>query len=113
MAVYYASKAYVRSFSEALYVELEGTGVTVTVLCPGPTETGFQKRGDMEDSRLVAGRKIMDARTVARSGYRALMKGQMIVVVGLRNWVQTEATRLIPDKILARSVLRAQDRVEH
>ena len=113
MAVYYASKAYVRSFSEALWVELEGTGVTVTVLCPGPTETGFQKRGDMEDSRLVAGRKIMDARTVARIGYRGMMKGRMLVVTGLRNWVNVEATRFIPDKMLARTVLRAQDRVEH
>jgi hypothetical protein len=113
MAVYYASKAYVRSFSEALAVELEGSGVTVTVLCPGPTETGFQKRGNMEDSRLVAGRKIMDARTVARTGYRAMLKGQMLVIVGLRNWVQCEATRFIPDKVLARSVMRAQDRVEH
>ncbi|HEX8231246.1 MAG TPA: SDR family oxidoreductase [Chloroflexia bacterium] len=113
MAVYYASKAYVRSFSEALWVELEGTGVTVTVLCPGPTETGFQKRGNMEDSRLVAGRKIMDARTVARIGYRAMMKGRMLVVTGLRNWVNVEATRFIPDKMLARTVLRAQDRVEH
>ncbi|MDQ5823158.1 MAG: SDR family oxidoreductase [Chloroflexota bacterium] len=113
MAVYYASKAYVRSFSEALWAELEGTGVTVTVLCPGPTETGFQKRGNMEDSRLVAGRKIMDARTVARIGYRAMMKGRMLVVTGVKNWVNVEATRFLPDKMLARTVLRAQDRVEH
>ncbi len=113
MAVYYASKAYVRSFSEALAVELEGTGVTVTALCPGPTETGFQKRGNMEDSRLVAGRKIMDARTVARTGYRGMMKGQMLVVTGLKNWVQVEATRFIPDKLLARNVMRAQERVGH
>lgn len=113
MAVYYASKAYVLSFSEALAVELEGTGVTMTALCPGPTETGFQKRGNMEDSRLVAGRKIMDARTVARIGYRALMKGQMFVVPGLRNWVQIEATRFIPHRVLARTVLRSQDRVKH
>lgn len=112
MAVYYASKAYVLSFSEALAVELEGTGVTVTALCPGPTETGFQKRGNMEDSRLVAGRKIMDARTVARIGYRALMKGQMEVIPGLRNWIQAEATRFIPSRLLARSVRRAQARVE-
>ncbi|MEA2573535.1 MAG: uncharacterized protein QOH93_833 [Chloroflexia bacterium] len=112
MSVYYASKAYVRSFSEALAVELEGTGVTVTVMCPGPTETGFQKRGNLEDSRLVAGRKLPDARTVARAGYRGMMKGRMLVVPGLKNWVQIEATRFIPDKMLARSVLRAQDRVE-
>lgn len=112
MAVYYASKAYVLSFSEALWAELEGTGVTVTALCPGPTETGFQKRGNMEDSRLVAGRKIMDVRPVARAGYRALMKGQMVHVPGVRNWIQSTATRFIPSKLLARSVMRAQERVE-
>lgn len=111
MALYYASKAYVLSFSEALWVELEGTGVSVTALCPGPTETGFQKRGNMEDSRLVAGRKILDVRTVARTGYRALMKGQMLVVVGLKNWVLVEATRFLPHKVLGRSILRAQERV--
>jgi short-subunit dehydrogenase len=64
MAVYYASKAYVLSFSEALANELRGTGVTVTVLAPGPTRTGFQKRGVMEDSRLVQG-EIADAASVA------------------------------------------------
>ena len=113
MAAYYASKAYVLSFSEAVAVELEGTGVTVTALCPGPTETGFQKRGNMENSRLVAGRKIMDARSVARTGYRAMMKGQLFVITGLRNWLQCEAARFIPHKLLARSVLRAQDRIYH
>src|SRR2546421_139562 len=60
MAVYYATKAYVLSFSEALANELAGTGVTVTVLCPGPTESGFQKKANMEDSKLFSG-KIMDA----------------------------------------------------
>ncbi|HYO48475.1 MAG TPA: SDR family oxidoreductase [Chloroflexia bacterium] len=111
MACYYASKAYVLYFSEALAAELEGKGVTVTALCPGPTETGFQKRGNMEDSKLVAGRKIMDARTVAKAGYRALMKGQPVVVPGLRNWVMAEAIRFIPRKMVARIVGRAQERI--
>jgi hypothetical protein len=111
MACYYASKAYVLFFSEALAVELEGTGITVTALCPGPTETGFQKRGNMEDSKLVAGRKIMDARTVAKAGYRALMKGQPVVIPGLSNLVIAEAVRFMPRRLVARIVGRAQERV--
>src|SRR4051812_46462035 len=67
MAVYYATKAYVLSLSEALANELQGTGVTVTALCPGPVETGFQQRAQMEASRLVAGRKIADAASVAEA----------------------------------------------
>jgi uncharacterized protein len=112
MAVYYASKAYVLYFSEALAEELRDTGVTVTALCPGPTATGFQKRGNMEDSRLVAGRKIMDARTVARAGYRALMRGQTIVIPGRSNWIFAEAIRFMPRKMVTRVVSRAQEPVE-
>src|SRR5882762_9183150 len=78
MAVYYATKAYVLHFSEAIANELQGTGVTVTALCPGPTISGFQERGKMEDSGLVKGKKVMDARTVAEIGYRGLMAGQTI-----------------------------------
>ncbi len=111
MAVYYASKAYVLFFSEAIATELEGTGVTVTALCPGPTETGFQKRGNMEDSKLVAGRKIMDARTVARAGYRALMRGQAVIIPGPRNILFAEAIRFMPRSLARRIVLRAQERV--
>ena len=61
MAVYYATKAYVLSFSEALAEETRGTGVTVTALCPGPTASGFQAGAAMEDSRLVKGRKLPSA----------------------------------------------------
>ncbi|MCA9922498.1 MAG: SDR family oxidoreductase, partial [Anaerolineales bacterium] len=67
MAVYYATKAYVLSFSEAIANELDGTGVTVTALCPGPTESGFQARAAMEDSKLVQS-GLMDAATVAKMG---------------------------------------------
>jgi len=111
MAVYYATKAYVLSFSEALSSELEGTGVTVTALCPGITETGFQKRGNMEESKLVAGRSGMDARTVARIGYKGFMEGKPIVVTGLRNLLVVQATRFTPRALMRRSVKRAQERV--
>src|SRR5207245_1067096 len=73
MAVYYASKAYVLSFSEALYEELSGSGVTVTTLCPGPVPTGFQTRAGVDLTRLVRTPLVMDAATVARAGYAGLM----------------------------------------
>jgi short-subunit dehydrogenase len=111
MAVYYATKSYVLFFSEAIATELEGTGVTVTALCPGPTETGFQKRGNLEDSRLIAGRKIMDAGGVARAGYRALMKGQTVVIPGRANWVFAQAVRFMPRKLVTRVIKRLQERV--
>src|SRR2546427_13017268 len=68
MAVYYASKAYVLSFSEALAEELSGTGVTVTTLCPGPLPTGFQTRAGVDLTRLVGTPLVRDAATVARAG---------------------------------------------
>ncbi|HUP27085.1 MAG TPA: SDR family oxidoreductase [Chloroflexia bacterium] len=112
MAVYYATKAYVLSFSEALANEVGDKGVTVTALCPGITATGFQKRGNMEDSGLVAGRKIMDARTVARIGYRGMMKGQAVVVTGLSNRIIVQASRFIPRGMARYLIRNAQERVE-
>src|ERR1044072_4922644 len=84
MAVYYASKAYVLSLSEALANECEGTGVRISALCPGPTETGLVAAAGMGDSKLFD-RAVMDARTVAVEGYRGLLAGKTIVIPGLRN----------------------------
>jgi len=110
MAVYYASKAYVLSFSEALANEVRGTGVTVTALCPGPTRTGFQKRGAMEDSRLVQG-QIADAPSVALAGYHGLMAGKPIVIPGFTNKLIPWVERLSPRGMVTRVVRRMQDRV--
>jgi short-subunit dehydrogenase len=99
MAVYYASKAYVISFSEALANELQGTGVTVTCLCPGATETGFASRAGTENTVLNRKFHPMDAKTVARDGYRGLMKGKTLVISGMRNWLLTESLRLAPRKL--------------
>jgi len=110
MAVYYASKAYVLSFSQALANELRGTGVTVTALCPGPTRTGFQKRGVMEDSRLVQG-NIADAASVALAGYRGLMAGKTIVIPGVSNQLIPWVVRLSPRGMVTRVVRRMQERV--
>ena len=110
MAVYYASKAYVLSFSQALANELQGTGVTVTALAPGPTRTGFQKRGVMEDSRLVQG-QIADAASVALAGYRGLMSGKTLVIPGFANKLIPWVGRLSPRGMVTRVVRRLQERV--
>lgn len=100
MAVYYATKAYVISFSEALASELEGSGVTVTCLCPGATDTGFQKRAATENSVLFRKLRPMDAKTVALDGYRGLMAGKTLVISGFRNWLVAESVRFAPRKMV-------------
>ena len=96
MAVYYASKAYVLSFSEAIANELKGTGVTVTVLCPGPTTTGFAQAAGAERSFLFRYRKPASPSDVARYGYNAMMKGKTVAIHGLLNKLLIMSTRLSP-----------------
>jgi len=100
MSVYYATKAYVLSFTEAIANELRGTGVTVTCFCPGATDTNFQKRANTENSRLFKKLGPADAKAVAHDGYRALMKGQTLAISGFRNWLVTESTRFAPRKVV-------------
>jgi hypothetical protein len=102
MAVYYATKAYVLSFSEAVAMELKGTGVTVTTLCPGPTRTDFQEQAGMEATRLFRSPLAMDAPAVARAGYRAMQRGKRVVVSGAFNKVLAAGTRLVPRAVSAR-----------
>jgi hypothetical protein len=99
MAVYYATKAYVISFSEALANELKGSGVTVTCFCPGATDTGFQHRAENEESRLFKKLRPMDVKRVARDGYRGLMKNKTLVIPGIRNWIVAESVRITPRKL--------------
>ena len=112
MAAYYATKAYVLFLSEAIAEEVHDSGVTVTALCPGPARTGFQRRAQMEDSRLVSG-TIMDARTVAVAGYRAMQQGRTVFIPGLRNRLFTLAPRVSPRWLVARVVKNMQVRVAH
>ena len=100
MAVYYATKAYVLSFSEGIANELRGSGVTVTCFCPGATDTNFQKRADLESSRLFKQLGPADAKAVARDGYKAVMKGETVAISGLRNWLVAESTRFAPRKVV-------------
>jgi uncharacterized protein len=98
MAVYYAAKAYVISFSQALAEELRGSGVTVTCLCPGATETGFSARAGMGDTLLFR-MPTADARSVAQAGYRAMMAGKDLCVPGLRNKL-TAAAKFGPRRLV-------------
>ncbi len=111
MAVYYATKAYVLSFSEALAEEVRGSGVTVSVLCPGPTRTGFQDKSGLNQSRLFRSRLVgtLDAATVARAGYRGLMKNTTVIIPGARNRFLIFGIRLIPRKMLTRVVKRLNE----
>ena len=110
MAVYYATKAYVLSFSEAIANELEGTGVTATALCPGPTASGFQAAANLEESKLVAGKTLPTAREVAEAGYGALMRGVRVYVPGVTNKVTVQVPRLLPRNVVTRIVRMAQER---
>jgi len=103
MALYYAGKSFVLSFSEAIAYELRGTGVTVTCLCPGPTATAFQSKANVQTIRLVSG-ALMQASDVARIGYRAMMRGQPVVIAGLRNQLLMLGTKLAPRGIPIASV---------
>jgi uncharacterized protein len=103
MAIYYATKAFVLSFSEALGEELKESGVTVTALCPGPTATQFSKRAELEQSRLFKGAiiPVLDAATVAKIGYDGLSKGQRVVIPGLINKIGAFSVRFTPRKLVA------------
>ncbi|GGM04855.1 SDR family NAD(P)-dependent oxidoreductase [Nakamurella endophytica] len=100
-ATYAASKSFVQSFAEALRHELEDTGVTVTALMPGPTDTDFFERGGMQDTPVDSMHKD-DPADVAEDGFKALMKGQDHVVAGsIRNKVQAAGSGMLPDKAKA------------
>jgi hypothetical protein len=105
MAVYYASKAYVLSFSEALSEELRGTGVTVTALLPGPTRTEFQARAKMEGMNLTRF-GLAGARSVAEAGYRAMEKGRAVVIPGAVNRALAFLVRVAPRGLVRRVVSR-------
>ncbi len=110
MSVYYATKAYVLSFSEAIANELKGSGVTVTALCPGATESGFQAKAAMEDSKLVKGKKLPTSQEVAEFGYEALLAGKTVAVHGTFNYLQSLAPRFLPRNFVTQLVRNTQAR---
>ncbi len=110
-AAYAATKAYVLSLGLALADELKGTGVSVTTLCPGPTETGFQARAEMEDSALIQGKKLPAAGDVAQAGYAALKRGRLYLVTGTQSRIFAFGTRFLPRTAAAAIAGRSQTRV--
>ncbi|MCF4967539.1 SDR family NAD(P)-dependent oxidoreductase [Nostoc sp. CMAA1605] len=109
MAVYFATKAYILSFSQALARELENTGVTVTALCPGPTESAFHKRTGLAGARQIESNNMMDAKKVAKIGYRALMAGKTVAIPGLKNKMLAEMVRFIPRNLVTKIVKNMQE----
>jgi uncharacterized protein len=100
MAVYYATKAYVLSFSEAIANELRPSGVSVTCFCPGATHTDFAQRAGLENSRLFKQLGAMSAEKVALDGYRAVMEGRTLAISGVHNWVVAQSSRFAPRKMV-------------
>jgi short-subunit dehydrogenase len=99
MAVYYAAKAYVMSFSEAIAEEVRGSGVSVTCLCPGPTATGFQDRAGVQRTLLFR-LGLADASSVAKAGIRGMMQGKTVVVPGIMNKLVAFSPRISPRRLL-------------
>lgn len=95
MSVYYASKAFVRSFSEALHEELSEYGVTVTALCPGPVATDFEKNANLSDSNMFKVLKVADAASVAKTGYCAMMQGKALAYCGFMTKASNVLSRLV------------------
>jgi uncharacterized protein len=110
MSVYYATKAYVLHFSEAIANELENTGVTVTALCPGATASGFQSAADMHDSKLVKGKKLPTSKDVAEYGYSSLMAGKRVAIHGTLNYILANANRLTPRNVVVKLVRMMQNK---
>lgn len=108
MAVYYATKAYVLSFSEALTNELADHGVLVSVLCPGPTSTQFEKRANLKQSKLSR-RNLMYPEEVAKIAFRQFMKGKTLIVPGATNWILVRSSRLLPRKMVTGIVRKIQN----
>jgi uncharacterized protein len=111
LAVYYATKAYVISFSEAIANELRNSGVTLTCFCPGATDTGFAARAGVEKSRLFR-LGAMSAEKVALDGYRAVMEGKTLAISGAHNWMVAQSARFAPRKMVTAVSRWVAERVE-
>lgn len=107
MAVYYATKAYVLSFTEALASEVINTGVHVSALCPGPTKTGFGDRADLGNSKIFES-GLMNVKKVALDGYLGFMKNKTIIIPGVQNQLLAQSSRFLPRKWVASIVKHIQ-----
>ena len=108
-SIYYATKAFVLSFSEAIAEELRHTGVTVTALCPGPTHTEFAERSGTTNTRLFKQSIVASAEDVARFGYAAMMRGQRVAIPGIGNKLLIQAERIAPRRLVTMITGRIQE----
>lgn len=111
MAVYFATKAYVLSFTEAVSNEVSGKGVFITALCPGATETGFQAAGAMDESKLFKDKKLPTAKEVAEYGYSSMMQGKSVAIHGIMNYIMSNAIRFIPRAMVLKVSRKILDKV--
>jgi len=102
MAIYYATKAFVVSFSEAIAEELSGTGVTVTALCPGPTQTGFAEAADMTKANLFKLQRPMASADVARVGYEGMKRGKRVIFPGAMTKLSAVSAKVTPRPLSAK-----------
>ncbi len=106
MSVYYATKAYVLNFSEALSEELQGSGVSVTTLCPGPTLSGFQKAANFSNLAILKMMKQPTSKEVAEYGYDSMMKESVVAIHGFKNQMLVQIARFIP-RFVTRKIVKA------
>ncbi len=103
-SVYHATKAFIVSHTDALVNELKDTGVTITALLPGPTDTDFFNKAGMENTKMVQEGSLSDPAKVAKDGYDALMSGDDSVISGLKNKIQVGMANVLPDSVAAKQV---------
>lgn len=111
-SVYHGTKAFVQSFTEAIREEVKDTGVTITALLPGATDTDFFRKAEMESSKVLQG-ELADPADVAKDGYEALMEGRDMIVSGLKNKAQVMMNAITPDSKAAHKMAKQQEPVEH
>jgi short-subunit dehydrogenase len=110
-SVYHGTKAFVQSFTEAIRSEVKDSGVTITALLPGATDTDFFNKAEMQDSKIVQDGKLADPATVAKDGYEALMNNDDMIVSGFKNKVQVAMSNILPDSMVADNVKKQQQPV--
>ncbi|MFN0200815.1 MAG: SDR family NAD(P)-dependent oxidoreductase [Bacteroidia bacterium] len=110
MSVYFATKAYVLSFSEAVDNEVGDKGITVTVLCPGSTESGFLAAASMDDNYFLKDRKLPSSKEVAEYGYQAMMRGKTVAIHGWMNYILANAVRFLPRNWVVKVARKLQDK---
>jgi short-subunit dehydrogenase len=108
-SVYHGTKAFVHSFTEAVRNELKDTGVTLTSLLPGATDTDFFHKADMEASKIAQDDKLADPAQVAKDGYEALMQGKDMVVSGMQNKLLVAMSNVLPDSLAAETMRKQQE----